>query len=85
MKKNQLRIKYKKLREEIPSEEIQERSLEIANHLLELPIWDYSFYHLFLSISKKREVDTQAILHILQGKDKNIVLSKSEVESNKLT
>lgn len=85
MKKNLLRIKYKKFREELSSEEIKERSLQIANKLLELPIWEFSFYHLFLSISGKREVATETILHILQGKDKNIVLSKSNFENHKLT
>lgn len=81
MKKSELRIKYKKLREQISSEKIEEKSLEIANNLLKLPIWDYSYFHLFLSISEKREVNTEAILHILQGKDKNVVLSKSDFDN----
>ncbi len=81
MNKKQLRLKYKKLREQISSEEIEEKSLDIANQLLQLPIWNHAYYHLFLSISEKREVDTQAILHILQGKDKNIVLSKADFKS----
>lgn len=85
MKKNQLRIKYKKLREDLSAEEIEDRSLEIANKLLELPIWDYTFYHLFLSISEKREINTEAILHILQGKDKNVVVSKSDLENYRMT
>ena len=85
MNKKELRLKYKKLREELPPEEIEEKSLELANNLLRLSIWNYSYYHLFLSISEKREVDTQAILHILQGKDKNVVLSKSNFKSGELT
>ena len=85
MKKNDLRIKYKKLRQEFSSEEIEEKSLEIANNLLNLPIWDYSYFHLFLSISEKKEIDTEPILHILQGKDKNIVVSKTDFENFRLT
>ncbi len=85
MSKKQLRLEYKKKREVIPAEQIEDASLEIANNLLKLPIWEYSYYHLFLSISKKREVDTQAILHILQGKDKNVVLSKADFKSGHLT
>lgn len=81
MNKKQLRLKYKKKREELSSEKIEEKSLDIANQLLKLPIWDLSYYHLFLSISEKREVDTQSILHILQGKDKNVVLSKADFET----
>lgn len=85
MKKNQLRIKYKKLREELSPEEIEDKSLQIANNLLELPIWNYSFYHLFLSITEKREINTEAVLHILQGKDKNVVISKSDLKTYRMT
>ncbi|GAB2761546.1 5-formyltetrahydrofolate cyclo-ligase [Salinimicrobium soli] len=85
MNKNQLRLKYKKMREEFSPEEIEDKSLEVANNLLKLPIWDHSYYHLFLSISEKREVDTQGLLHILQGKDKNVVLSKADFTSGHLT
>lgn len=85
MKKNLLRTKYRKLRDEISPENIEDLSLEIANNLLKLDIWDYSFYHLFLSIVEKKEIDTAPILHILQGKDKNIVLSKSDLQNNRLT
>ena len=84
MNKKQLRIKYKKLREVLTPDDIEEGSMEIANNLLGLPIWGYSYYHLFLSISEKMEVDTQAILHILQGKDKNVVLSKANFKSGEL-
>ena len=76
--KSNLRKKYKELRETLSAETIEEKSLEIANNLLGLPVWDLSFYHLFLSIPEKKEIDTEPILHILQGKDKNVVLSKSD-------
>lgn len=85
MNKKELRLKYKRLRELLTRDEVEEGSLEIANNLLNLPIWGGEYYHLFLSISEKREVDTQAILHILQGKDKHVVLSKSNFESGLLT
>ena len=82
--KTQLRSKYKELRASLTLDEIEDKSIEIANKLLDLPIWELSFYHLFLSITEKNEVDTEPILHILQGKDKNVVLSKSDFSSNKL-
>ena len=84
-KKKELRLKYKRLRELLTPEEIEEGSLEIANNLINLPIWEKEYFHIFLSISEKREVDTQAILHILQGKDKNVVLSKANFEEGSLT
>ena len=82
--KNKLRKKYILKRDELPSDKIEEFSLEIANKLLQLPIWDLEYYHLFLSITEKKEIDTEFILHILQGKDKNVILSKSDFKTRKL-
>ncbi|MDT0689751.1 5-formyltetrahydrofolate cyclo-ligase [Salegentibacter sp. F188] len=84
MKKKYLRAKYKKLRLNLTTETIEDLSLQIANQLLTLPIWDFSFYHLFLSIAEQKEVDTEPILHILQGKDKNVVLPKTDAPTNEL-
>lgn len=82
--KNKLRNTYVSLRNDLSLEKIDEFSLEIANRLLQLPIWEKEYYHLFLSISEKKEIDTEPILHILQGKDKNIVLSKSDFKTRQL-
>ena len=60
----------------ISPEALSNYSIRIANNLLKLPIWKFDYYHLFLPIVEKREVDTHVILSILQGKDKNIVLPK---------
>lgn len=76
MLKKELRLNYLQLRNELSSESILNYSLEIANRLLELPVWKFNYYHLFLSITEKNEIDTSFILSILQGKDKNIVLPK---------
>ncbi len=78
MNKKETRILYKKKRTKLSDEEIQNKSLEIANQTLSLPIWHYSFYHIFLSIPALKEVATEPILHILQGKDKQVVVSKSD-------
>ena len=84
MNKAALRKKYKKLRLELSEEKIEELSLEIANNLLQLSVWEKEFYHLFLSIAEQKEIATEYILHILQGKDKNIVLSKTNIQEHKL-
>ncbi|MFH6603293.1 5-formyltetrahydrofolate cyclo-ligase [Maribacter algicola] len=76
MLKRDLRIRYSQLRNSLAPQELLNFSLSIANKLLELPIWSFDYYHLFLPISKKKEIDTTFILSILQGKDKNIVLPK---------
>ncbi len=85
MKKAELRTKYKALRSSLSEEQIDDLSIVIANQLLTLAIWDYSFYHLFLTIKTHKEIDTDYILNILSGKDKNIVISKSNFTNNSLT
>ena len=85
MTKPELRRKYKALRKKLTSAEVEEESLAIANQLLSLDIWDYSYYHIFLPINVQNEVDTEFLLHILQGKDKHIVISKSNFETNTLS
>ena len=59
--------------------------MAIANQALKLPIWEQSYYHIFLPIEKFAEVNTEYLLHILNGKDKNVVLPKSNFETSTLT
>ncbi|GGG38422.1 5-formyltetrahydrofolate cyclo-ligase [Bizionia arctica] len=84
MTKAELRKTYKLRRQKLTSEAVEDLSLQIANQLLTLAIWDRSFYHLFLSIEEHKEVNTDYILNILSGKDKNIVISKSDFSTGNL-
>lgn len=77
MTKSEIRNKYIELRNQLTLGEAEDLSIDIANQTLKLPIWDLSNYHLFLSIANKKEINTEFILHILTGKDKNTILSKS--------
>ena len=85
MHKKELRSKYKSLRASLSENEIEEKSLAIANKLLALPIWENTYFHIFLPIIEQKEVDTEVILHMLAGKDKEIIVSKSDFESRKMT
>ncbi len=84
MKKSELRKKYKELRIGLSNEDIEKMSLEIANKALELPVWDHDFYHIFLSIAEQKEVDTEYLLHILQGKDKHVVIPRADTKTGNL-
>ncbi|MGV9005013.1 5-formyltetrahydrofolate cyclo-ligase [Flavobacterium sp.] len=84
MIKKEARSKYKALRQKLSSDEIEENSLVIGNKLLELDIWNYTYFHLFLTIDEKQEVDTEFILQILHGKDKEVVVSKSNFETRQM-
>ncbi len=85
MLKQELRKTYKSLRKQLSEKQIEDYSIAIANQLLKLPIWNHAFYHIFLPIEEQKEVNTEFILNILLGKDKNIVISKSNFKTNELT
>jgi len=84
MTKKELRKKYKTLRSQLSNEEVESLSLEIANKLLQVPIWHHSYYHIFLTIEEQKEINTEYILNVLAGKDKNIVISKSDFSDNSM-
>ena len=81
MLKKELRLSYDILRKEKSEKSLLESSLTIANTLLELPIWHCTYFHLFMPIPTKREIETSFILSILQGKDKHIIVPKVKGEA----
>lgn len=81
MSKKKLRSKYKILREKLTEEQRDTLSIEIANLVLQLDIWEYDYYHIFLPIERLHEINTEYILSILGGKDKNILISTSDFET----
>lgn len=85
MNKQVLRKKYKSLRQNLSENNIEDLSLAIANQVLKLNIWDKDFYHIFLTIEEQKEINTDYILNILAGKDKNIVISKSNFKDYSMT
>jgi 5-formyltetrahydrofolate cyclo-ligase len=85
MLKKELRQKYKALRGHLSEEDLEEMSLAIANNALTLPIWDKNYFHIFLPITEHKEVNTEFILHLLSGKDKEIIISKSNFETREMT
>jgi len=84
MTKTEIRQMFKAKRRKLSLQEIEDKSLSIANRLIKLDIWSKQYFHLFLSITKHKEVNTEYLLHVLQGKDKNIVVSKSDFKTRTL-
>jgi 5-formyltetrahydrofolate cyclo-ligase len=78
-------LHYKNLRKNLSEAAIEEKSLEITNQLINLPIWDKTYFHVFLPIEEQKEVNTEYILHLLSGKDKEIVVSKSDFETREMS
>ena len=85
MKKSELRVIYKTLRKELSLKDMDDLSLQIANLVLKLPIWKHSFFHVFLTIESLKEVLTEPIISILSGKDKHIVVSKSDFKTQSMS
>lgn len=85
MTKKELRTKYKSLRNQLPEGVVKEMSLTIANKLLQVPVWSRIYFHVFLPITEQKEVDTEPILHLLWGKDKEVVVARSDFNTLKMT
>ena len=85
MIKKELRTYYKAKRAALTATQIDDWSMQIANLLLSLPIWEQSYYHLFLTIEEQKEIQTEYILHILHAKDKDVVISKSDFKTYEMT
>lgn len=84
MDKKAYRKKYTDKRLQLSDETIADLSMAIANRALSLPIWDHTYYHIFLPIVEKKEVNTEYLLHILQGRDKSIVLPKANFATGEM-
>lgn len=85
MLKKEARNKIKEVRKKLSVEEIEEKSLAIANQILKLDIWENTYFHIFLPIVEQKEVNSEFILNILQAKDKEIVISRSDFEKTSMT
>ena len=65
-----------KKRAEVSSLKSEDLSIEVANQLLNLGIWDFDNFHVFMGVNKLKEINTSFIISILQGRDKNIIIPK---------
>jgi len=82
MHKNLLRAEYKKRRQVFKPEQVANKSLQIANQLLSLPLWEKTYFHLFLSCNRLREIDTESVLTLLLGKDKEVIVPRMEMNNS---
>ena len=85
MNKKELRIQYKALRSQLSENDLEAMSLTIANKVLTLPVWEKTYFHIFLPITELKEVNTEFILHLLSGKDKETIISKSDFKTRNMT
>lgn len=81
MQKIELRKTFRNKRKNLSFNTIQNQSLKISNNILQMKIWDFLYYHVFITITEKKEVDTSYLITLLQGKDKNIIVPKTVSEN----
>ncbi|MFM1878701.1 MAG: hypothetical protein RLZZ241_1567 [Bacteroidota bacterium] len=76
MDKNTVRSIFLKRRGTLDSVSLSALSTQLFQQLLKLPIWDFKTFHVFISITHKKEVDTAPIIEHLHRLNKQIVVPK---------
>lgn len=84
MQKSYLRKKYNKLRTELSESEILELNDDILKNIEELNIWSKEYYHIFLTMKNKKEIDTSKLIDRLWNKNKRLSASVSNFKNNTL-
>lgn len=81
MLKKDLRNLFLEKRKNASRATLADASILLANKALTLPVWDHSYYHIFLHSPEKNELDTQPLISLLQGRDKEIIVPKIAPEN----
>ena len=81
MLKKDLRTHFLELRNNFSDDALADASLQLANKALALPVWDLTYFHIYLHSPLKKEPDTQPLITLLQGKDKEVVIPKITAEN----
>ena len=76
MLKKELRLNFLHQRNLISDQRYHELSKGIADRISGLPIWDRQYFHIFLPIPGKREVDTAYLRQVLEERDKEVVVPR---------
>ena len=85
MKKLELRNIYKQKRNDFTFDEIQKLQESIYQQIYDLDISQIKKVHLFLTLKKFKEIDTQPIIDYFREQNKQIVVSKSNFSNSTLS
>lgn len=85
MNKSDLRRIYKQKRQNLSASEIDTFQKSIYNQIEELDIDAIKNVHLFLSLKKFKEIDTQPIIDFFRKQNRQIIVSKSDFTNNTLS
>src|SRR5690625_5307885 len=76
MTKSELRKIYKNQRNLLSTLEIQDFSQKILENLKKMPIWNKSYYHVFVPIKSQNEINTHLLIDYLFDLNKLVVVTK---------
>ncbi|WP_439132082.1 5-formyltetrahydrofolate cyclo-ligase [Polaribacter sp.] len=85
MKKAELRKIYKQKRQDLSFLEIQRLQKSIYQQIYDLDIANIKTIHIFLTLAKFKEIDTNPIINYFRSKNIKIAVSKSDFTNNTLT
>ena len=85
MKKQALRKIYKQKREDLSSQEIQILQENIYQQIFNLDFSGVKTVHVFLTLEKFKEINTQPIISFFRETGKRVVVSKCNFEDNSLS
>ena len=85
MKKAELRKVYKQKRQNLSLSDIQQLQKSIYVQIYDLDISTIKTIHIFLTLEKFKEIDTNPIINYFRSKKIKIVVSKSDFKNNTLT
>jgi len=85
MEKADLRKIYKEKRQQLSSIDIEELQENIYQQIYDLEISNIKNVHVFLSLEKFKEINTNPIIDYYRSQNKKIVVSKSDFTNNSLT
>ena len=85
MKKNELRDAYKQKRKNLTANEIENLQENIYQQVYNLDISKVKNVHLFLTMTKFKEIDTKPLITYFRSKNKQIIVSRCNFEDNSLS
>jgi len=85
MKKQKLREIYLQKRKELSNEEKEKLQQSIYQQIFDLDLNHIKNVHLFLSLQKFNEINTQPIIDYLRNQNKKIIISKCNFNDNSLS
>ncbi|WP_159947020.1 5-formyltetrahydrofolate cyclo-ligase [Polaribacter septentrionalilitoris] len=85
MLKSELRKLYKQKRQELTQLDIERLQDNLYQQIFNVAISDVKHIHIFLSLSRFKEIDTKPIINYFRNQNKQIVVSKSNFKTNTLS